>query len=98
MATAYHLYIGVSEEKGIAWDPVESIPELAEAYVQGCDALVKEHGATADDEAIWFVLASDDGGDERDLTDVERSALYAQLEQKFPDVKVTPRSPGKPLF
>jgi hypothetical protein len=64
---------------------------LADAYVDGCHILA-ERGATGADKPTWYAVAKDDDK-ERDLTSVEESALFATLEQKFPDIKVRRRSP-----
>ena len=89
MATKYYVDLHIAgQEDHVRVGLVDSIPELADAYVEGCLMLV-ERGATAGDKPIWYAVAKEDEG-ERDLTSAEQSALSAALEQKFPDVKMEP--------
>ena len=53
---------------------VDSIPELADAYVEGCRRLV-ERGATGADQPNWYAVAKEEDGKERDLTSTEMGAL-----------------------
>lgn len=92
MATKYYVDLHIAgqedQEDHVRVGLVDSIPELAEAYVEGC-AILLERGAIASDKPIWYAVAREDEK-ERDLTSVEQSALIAAFEEKFPDVKVRP--------
>ena len=90
MATKYYVDMTIAGQDAdhVRVGPVDSIPELADAYVEGCSILT-ERGAFVGDQPIWYTVAMEDEG-ERDLTPVERGALTAALEQKFPDVRVEP--------
>jgi hypothetical protein len=96
MATTYYvdlLDLSVADQwEHVRVGLVDSIPELADAYVEGCRRLV-ERGATGADQPNWYAVAKEEDGKERDLTSTEMGALAATVEQKFPEIKVRLPSP-----
>jgi hypothetical protein len=92
MATKYYVDLHIAgqedQEDHVRVGLVDSIPELADAYVEGC-RILQGRGATAGDQVIWCAVAKENEH-ERDLTSVEEAALTATFEQKFPDTVVLP--------
>jgi hypothetical protein len=98
MATEYYVDLHIAghedQEDHVRVGLVGSIPELADAYVEGCARLLERGIAVGDRPPIWNAVAREDE-EERDLTLAEQAALAAALEQKFPDVKVSPPTPTR---